>query len=236
VGYLLEGGATPGAPDVTVATSSAPIFTVPAPTGSFYVRLRTLGVGGPSPVSNEIRIHVGLPVPPSAPGGLQATSVGDAVHLAWTPTFGGGAAAGYVLDVSGSLTASLPLPAVERVSFAGAPGGTYSLALRAVNGGGSGGPSTPVPLTVPGACAGPPGAPVNVLAYTAGGTAFLVWEPPTSGTAPTSYLISVPGIGSLPSATRAVSGPLPPGTYAISVTSVGPCGISAPATQVLTVP
>jgi hypothetical protein len=235
-GYRLEGGASPGAADVSVDTPSPPIFTVPAPTGSFYVRLRTLGVGGPSPVSNEILIHVGLPVTPSSPVGLQATSVGDAVHLAWTPTFGGGAAGGYVLDVTGSLVASLPLPAVERVSFAGAPGGSYSLALRAVNGGGSSGPSTAVPLTVPGACAGPPGAPTNVLAYTAGGTTFLVWEPPTSGTAPTSYLISVPGVGSLPSAARAVSGPLPPGTYTISVQSAGPCGLSAPVTQVLTVP
>jgi hypothetical protein len=236
VGYQLEGGATPGAADVGVATPSAPIFTVPAPTGSFYVRLRTLGVGGPSPVSNEIRIHVGVPVPPSPPVGLQATSVGDAVHLAWTPTFGGGAAAGYVLDVTGSLVASLPLPAVERVSFAGAPGGSYALALRAVNGGGSSGQGAPVPLVVPGACAGSPGVPTHVLAYTAGGTTFLVWEPPTSGPAPISYLISVPGVGSLPSATRAVSGPLPPGTYTINVMSVGPCGVSAPATQVLTVP
>jgi hypothetical protein len=235
-GYLLEGGVAPGQPLVALGTSSAPIFTVAAPAGSFYVRFRTLGVGGPSPVSNEILIHVGVPVPPSPPANLQATSVGNGVHLAWTPTFAGGAASGYVLDVNGSLAASLPLPNVERLSFAGAPSGTYTLSLRAVNGGGSSAPSAPVPLTVPGACSGVPGAPTNLLAYTAGGTTFVVWDPPASGSAATSYVVSVPGIGALPVAQRSVSGPLPPGAYAISVLAVGPCGVSAPATQALTVP
>jgi hypothetical protein len=235
-GYLLEGGVAPGQPLVALGTSSAPIFTVAAPAGSFYVRFRTLGVGGPSPVSNEILIHVGVPVPPSPPANLHATSVGNAVHLAWTPTFAGGAASGYVLDVSGSLAASLPLPNLERLSFAGAPAGTYTLSLRAVNGAGSSAPGAPVPLTVPGACPGVPGAPTNLLAYTAGGTTFVVWDPPTSGSAATSYAVSVPGIGALPVAQRSVSGPLPPGAYAISVLAVGPCGVSAPATQALTVP
>lgn len=235
-GYLLEGGVVPGQPIVALGTGSAPIVAVAAPAGSFYVRFRTLGVGGPSPVSNEILIHVGVPVPPSPPAGLRATSVGNSVHLAWTPTFGGAAPSGYLLDVSGSLAASLPLPNLERLSFAGAPSGTYSLSLRAVNGAGSSAPGTPVPLTIPGACTGVPGAPTDLLAYVAGGTTFVVWDPPVTGSAATSYVISVPGIGAIPLAQRAVSGPLPPGSYAISVQAVGPCGVSAPVTQALTVP
>ena len=235
-GYLLEGGVAPGQTLAALGSGAAPIFTVAAPAGSFYVRFRTLGPGGPSAVSNEIRIHVGVPVAPSPPAGLRATSVGNTVSLDWTPTFEGGAPSGYVLDVSGSLAASIPLPDVERLTFAGAPTGTYALSLRAVNGGGSSTAGTPVPLTVPGACSGVPGPPTNLLAYTAAGTTFVVWDPPASGSASTSYLVSVPGIGALPVAQRVISGPLPPGAYAISVQAVGPCGTSAPVTQALTVP
>lgn len=235
-GYLLEGGVAPGQTLAALGSGPAPIFTVAAPAGSFYVRFRTLGAGGPSAESNEIRIHVGVPVAPSTPAALRATSIGNTVSLAWTPTFEGGAPSGYVLDVSGSLAASIPLPDVERLTFAGAPTGTYALSLRAVNGGGSSTAGTPVPLTVPGTCSGVPGPPTNLLAYTAAGTTFVVWDPPASGSASTSYLVSVPGIGALPVAQRVISGPLPPGAYAISVQAVGPCGTSAPVTQALTVP
>ena len=236
-GYVLEGGVAPAQPLVALVTGlSAPIFEVTAPNGSFYVRIRSLGAGGPSDVSNEILIHVGVPVAPSAPSGFQATAVGDGVHLAWTPTFAGGAPASFVLDVAGSVSASLPLPLLERVSFAGAPAGSYTLSVRAANGAGTSGPSAPVAMTVPGACTGPTGPPTNLLAYVAGGTTFVVWDPPTSGGAVSSYVISVPGIGGFPLAQRAISGPLPAGTWVINLQAVGPCGTSTTVTQTLTVP
>ena len=200
------------------------------------MRIRTLGAGGPSAPSNEILAHIGVPAPPSPPTGLQAISVGNTVHLAWTPTFGGGAPGGFVLDVGGSLAAAIPLPNLERVSFAGAPSGAYTLSLRAVNAGGSSAPSAPVPLAVPGACAGPPGPPTNLLAYVNAGTTFVVWDPPASGSPPTSYLVTVPGIGALPLAQRTISGPLPAGTWSISVQAIGPCGASAPVAQTHVVP
>ena len=89
---------------------------------------------------------------------------------------------------------------------------------------------------MPGTCAAAPQPPANLLAYTVGGTAFLVWDPPATGEAPTSYQITVPGIGVLPTALRSVSGALPAGTYTIEVRSVGACGASLPVTQILTVP
>ena len=141
-----------------------------------------------------------------------------------------------MLDVTGSIVASLPLPNVERLSFGGAPGGTYTLSLRAVNGAGASAPTSPVAIVVPGACGSAPGVPESFLAYVAGGTTFLVWDPPLSGGAVSAYQITVPGIGSLPLAQRAISGPLPSGTYAISVQSVGPCGASAPVTRTVVVP
>ncbi len=209
-GYLLEGGVVPAQPMVSLPTGlAAPILDIAAPSGSFYVRIRTLGAGGPSAPSNEILAHIGVPAPPSPPTGLQAISVGNTVHLAWTPTFGGGAPGGFVLDVGGTLAAAIPLPNLERVSFAGAPSGAYTLSLRAVNAGGSSAPGAAVPLAVPDACAGPPGPPTNLLAYVNAGTTFVVWDPPASGSPPTSYVVTVPGIGALPLAQRTISGPLP---------------------------
>jgi Calx-beta domain/Bacterial Ig domain len=236
-GYQLEGGVAAGQPIVALPTGlAAPIVDIAAPSGSFYVRIRTLGAGGPSAPSNEILAHIGVPVAPSLPTGLQATSVGNAVHLAWTPTFEGGAPGGFVLDVGGTLAAAVPLPDLERVSFAGAPSGAFTLSLRAVNAGGSSAPSAPVPLAVPGACAGPPGPPTNLLAYLNAGTTFVIWDPPASGSPPTSYLVTVPGIGALPLAQRTISGPLPAGTWSISVQAIGPCGASAPVGQTHVVP
>ena len=236
-GYVLEGGVAPAQTMVALPTGlAAPILQIAAPSGSFYVRIRSLGAGGPSEASNEILAHIGVPVPPSPPTGLQAISVGNTVHLAWTPTFGGGAPGGFVLDVGGTLAAAIPLPNLERVSFAGAPSGVYTLSLRAVNAGGSSTPSAAVPLPVPAACAGPPGAPTNLLAYVNGGTTFVVWDPPAAGSPPSSYLVTVPGVGALPLAQRTISGPLPAGTWSISVQAIGPCGASAAVTQTHVVP
>jgi hypothetical protein len=237
VGYVVEGGVLPSQTLASFETGlAAPIFTVTAPPGSFYVRVRALGPGGPSGVSNEIPVHVTTAVAPSAPTALHGTASGNTLHLAWTPTFLGGAGTGAVLDVTGSLAASLPLPAVERISFAGVPAGTYALTVRSVNAGGSSAPSAPLLVTVPGVCAGAPEPPRNVLAYVVAGTSFLVWDPPATGDAPTGYLVTVPGFGALPTGQRAVSGSLPAGIYAIDVRAIGACGTSAPASTQLTVP
>jgi hypothetical protein len=237
VGYQLEGGVAAGQPIVALPTGlAAPIVEIAAPTGSFFVRVRSLGAGGPSGPSNEILAHIGVPAAPSPPSVLQAVSVGDTVHLAWTPTFEGGAPSGFVLDVGGSLAAAIPLPNLERVSFAGAPGGSYTLAMRAVNAGGSSAPTAPVPLPVPGACAGPPGPPTNLLAYVAGGTTIVVWDPPASGSPATSYLVTVPGIGALPVGQRTIGGPLPAGRWSIGVQAIGPCGVSPAVAQTHVVP
>ncbi len=236
-GYLIEGGVVPSQTLAALPTGlTAPIFTLTAPTGSFYVRVRALGTGGPSAVSNEVLLHVGVPVPPSAPTALTATASGNTLHLAWQPTFGGGAATAALLDVTGSVSASLPLPAGERVSFAGVPAGTYTVAIRGTNPGGNGAATSPLTVAVPGVCAGPPAPPANLLVYTAGGTTFIVWDPPGSGEAPLGYVVSVPGIGAFPVSTRTISGPLPAGSYTIAVHSAGACAMSAPATQPLTVP
>jgi hypothetical protein len=62
---------SPGDVAASLTTGSAiPGFTVTAPTGAFYVRMHAVGLGGRSPASNEIRIFVNTPTPPSAPAHL----------------------------------------------------------------------------------------------------------------------------------------------------------------------
>jgi hypothetical protein len=235
-GYVIEGGVLPAQTLVSLATGhAAPAFTVAAPDGSFYVRARALGTGGPSDASEEIRVHVGVPVAPSAPEAPQATVSGATLHLAYTPTFGGAPATGLVLDVSGAVSGSIALPATEQLAFADVPAGVYTLRLRAVNDGGASAASDPVEVTVPGVCAEPPGAPEDLLAYATGGTTFVMWDPPAAG-APTGYVITVPGIGTLPTTARWVSGGLAAGTYTIEVRAIGACGTGAAATQTLTIP
>ena len=107
-GYVLEGGVNPGEVLASIATgSTAPIVTIVAPTGSFYVRMLTQTASGRSPASNEIRIHVNVPVPPSAPTNLLGLVNGNTIALAWKNTFAGGSPANLVLDVTGSLATSI---------------------------------------------------------------------------------------------------------------------------------
>jgi hypothetical protein len=103
------------------------------------------------------------------------------------------------------------------------------MSVRAANAGGSSGPSNAVTLTFPSPCSGAPSAPANFLAYKEGSTLFVVWDPPESGPAPTSYLVNVSGafVGSIPTAVRTLSGTVGPGSYGLSVAAVNPCGASA---------
>jgi hypothetical protein len=239
-GWVVEGGIAPGSVLASLPTgTTAPIFTFAAPTGSFFVRVHQVSGGAKSPASNEIPLHVNVPVPPSAPEGLLATVSGTALNLAWRNTFAGGPSTSLLLDVTGSLTATLPIAATNQLSFPTVPGGTYTLALRARNAGGISGPSNPVTITVPGACTGAPLPPENFLFYKVGNVVTAVWDPASSGGAPAGYVINVSGTFnlSLSTAQRGISSPVPPGTYTMSVLATNPCGASEPTDpQTVTVP
>ena len=239
-GFVLEGGLNPGQVLASIATGSdAPIFTIVAPDGSFYVRMHALAGGDKSAASSEIRIHVNVPVPPSPPADLTAMVNGDHVVLAWRNTFEGGPPAAIVLDVSGDATATLPLGSGESFSAAGVPPGTYTVSVRAANAGGASAGSHAVTLTIPGPCSGPPGPPQRFLFYRLGSVAYAVWDPPAAGPAASSYVLSVTGsfTASFATAGRALSGQAGPGTYTVSVAAANPCGSSAPApAQTIVVP
>jgi hypothetical protein len=243
-GYVLKGGSTPGEVLASMPTgSTAPIFTFTAPIGTFFVRMHTLAGTEESAASNEIQIIVRQPVAPSPPADLLGLVNGSSLSLAWRNTFEGGEPHGLVLDVTGSAVTSMPLGLTDTFNFAAVPPGTYTFTVRAVNtqlGLGArsifGLPSNPVTLTFPGPCSGPPNTPSNFVAYKEGTTIFVLWDPATSGPAPTGFILNVAGsfVGSFPTTTRSMQGTVGAGSYDLSVVATNPCGASA-ATTVQTV-
>jgi hypothetical protein len=228
--YVLEGGASSATVLASINTNSAsPVFEVAVPTGTWVAWLRTQGNGVLSGRSNEIPVIVNLPVRPSTPISFTGVVNGSDLGLSWKNTFDGGPATSMVLDVSGTLTTSIPLGLAESFAFSGVPPGTYTLQIRGANGGGASPPSAPITLSFPGACSGIPLPPDNFLAYKTGSIISVLWDPPPTGAAPTSYVVHVTGafVGSVPLTTRGISAPVGPGSYSISVASVNACGSSA---------
>jgi hypothetical protein len=239
-GHLLEGGVTPGSVLAALPTgSAAPAFTFDAPTGAFFVRMRAVRAGRRSSASNEIQIFVNVPQVPSAPTGLLGLANGANLALSWQATSAGGSPTSFVLDVSGALTLSVPVAPIETFSFAGVPAGTYTFAVRAVNSAGSSLASSPVTLTFPSACPGPPQAPANFVVSRTGSQLTVRWDPPGAGPAVSSYVLKVTGALNLalPLTTRSIGGAVPAGSYNLSVLAVNPCGAgSETVPQSVTVP
>ena len=207
--YILEGGVNAGEVLASIPTgSTAPTFTFVAPTGAFYIRVHAASGGVRSAASNEIRIFVNVPAPPSAPANLLGLVNGSSVALSWVNTFGGGAPTSLWLNVTGAVSTVLPLPFGEAFTFAGVPPGTYTLSVIAANASGASAPSNEVTLTFPGACTGVPDAPVDFQAWRAGSTIFVSWSPPASGPAVTRYTVQVGGafVGGFTTTERTLSG------------------------------
>ena len=117
-GYVVEGGVNPGEVLAAIPVAGTPTsFAFEAPTGAFYVRLHAWTASGRSPASNEIRIFVNVPQPPSAPTSLLGLADGANLVLSWQNGSTGGAPTSIILDVSGAATLSMPLPPNETFAF-----------------------------------------------------------------------------------------------------------------------
>jgi hypothetical protein len=238
--YIIEGGTTPGSVLASLPTGSAATTTVlTVPTGIFFVRVKATNGTTVSAASNEIQIFVNVPAPPSAPSNLLGLVNGSTLGLSWLNTLSGGTPTSLILNVTGSIVTSLPLPVSESFSFAGVPAGTYTLTVVAANASGLSAASNPVTLTFPGACSGAPGTPTGFSATKSGSTITVAWNPPASGAAVASYTLQVTGtfVGSFPTTGRTLSGSVAPGSYTLSVSAANACGTSAATAPVtVTVP
>lgn len=229
--WVLEAGLSPGTTLGSLTLNSlAPGYTITAPNGSFYLRVKTVAGNQTSTASNEILIHVGVPVAPSAPSGLLATVNGNALSLAWKNTFTGGAPTGIRLQVSGSVSGTLDVPLTDHLDFPNVVPGTYTLSVHAINASGVSAASNSVTVSVPSACTGVPLTPADVVAYRVGSTLFLGWEPSPSGPAPASFTVKLTGalnatvpVGPI----RFAAGAVGPGSYTLQVAATNACGGSA---------
>jgi predicted phage tail protein len=205
------------------------MFVVDVPAGWFYARVRALNGSIPGAPSNEVRVFVNAPVAPSAPANLLALVDGSTVTLTWTPTFEGGAPTSFALEVAGATVATVPAGLVDHTTVAGVLPGTYRVAVRALNDSGHSERSNTVTLTIPAACPGAPAVPVDVRVNRSGRRVSIYWTPGPTGPAPIAYAVIVTGstLGSVATTERTLSGALGPGTYALSVVAVTPCGVSA---------
>lgn len=222
----LEGGSAPGQVLGSVALPPTTEATLTLPAGALYLRVRALAGGVLTDPSNELLARVGVAALPSAPTNLLGLAQGSALRLSWMNTYAGGAPAQLSLNVSGSLSASVPIGLVDSFTFTSVPPGTYTFSVVATNASGASAPTEPVTLTFPAGCSGAPQTVTNVAAYRIGNTLSVSWEPPSSGAAPTSYVLNVSGsyVGSISTTLRAMSGVVPPGTYNLSVVAVNACG------------
>jgi len=120
------------------------------------------------------------------------------------------------------------------------PAGSYTFAVRAVNGTGTSAASISRSVSFPStACVDVPGTPASFRAYSVGSTVFVDWDPPGAGAAVSYYVLTVTGAiaMTIPTPVRALGGAVPPGTYHLRVASANACGISATTTvATVTVP
>jgi len=230
-GFALEAGRVPSEVVATLPTGgTAPIFTVTAPAGTYYVRVHALAGSAWSLASNEIRVVVQQPEAPSAPVGLLGLVNGPELALSWTNTFTGGEPTNLWLLVSGATTTSLPLPMGDGFRFALVPPGVYTLSVVASNAYGVSPPSNTVTLTFPDLCSGVPQAPLAFQAWLVGTTIVVSWSPPVSGPAVTGYTVQVTGAyaGHFTTTARTQSGVAAPGRYTLNVKATNPCGTGPP--------
>jgi hypothetical protein len=234
--YVLAGGFVPGQTAATLPIASqAPTFTFDAPSGIFYVRVAGVRAGVELPPSDDVRIVVNAPAVPSAPTQLLGLADGSTLTLSWNNTADGGAATGILLDVTGALAVTVPLPVSTGFTFEGVPSGTYTFQVRAGNAQGISAASNAVTLSFPGACQAP-AVPEGLEAYLIGNVVTIRWNAPASGPAVTGYVLTVGGAAALALDVpgRSLSSPAPPGVYTLMVAARNACGIG-PGTPTLSV-
>jgi uncharacterized protein (DUF1800 family) len=181
-----------------------------------------------------------VPGSPAAPENVTGTASGSNLTLAWRNALSAGVPTSLMLDITGTLTASIPLGLAETFSYSGVPRGMYTFAVRAVNAAGASIQSNAVTLTFPsGACTSAPLTPTAFSLARTGNIVTVTWQPPATGAPPASYNVVVGGALAATFSTPALSlsGAAPPGTYMVRVEAVNACGTGpATASQTITVP
>jgi hypothetical protein len=236
-GYNLEVGTTPtsGNDLMTIPLGNVTSLNVPAPTGIYYVRLRATNASGESEPTPTLRLEAGCTAPPGPPAFVNLFVNGSRLDLDWER--GRGNVASYILEVGSAsglsdiLTTTLPL-SPARIG-GDVPPGTYYIRVKAANACGIGPASSEV-FAVVGSATAFPDSPENLTATVSGSNVSFSWSPPSSGGAPTGYVLEAGSGWGLADIARLTLGPVttfatgpivPPGTYYVRVRAVNAAGI-----------
>ena len=151
--YVLEAGTTAGATDVgSFDLGLTTAVTASAPSGTYYVRVRSRNLAGLSTPSNEVMAVVGSGCTvPAAPSGFTYTVSGSIVTLQWSPP-AGAAPASYLIEV-GSVAGAANLAIIDTggptpTLAASAPPGRYFVRVKARSACGAGPASNEQVITV----------------------------------------------------------------------------------------
>ena len=118
------------------------------PDGTYTIRVRATGEAGTSDASAPITLSFpGRCELPEAAEAFHVYTTGPIVTLRWNPPASGAAATGYLLNVSGPVTVSLPVSGREFISPA--PAGAYTFSVTSVNTCGQGATTATRVITVP---------------------------------------------------------------------------------------
>ena len=151
--FQVEAGTSPGGTNVGVfAVGAATRVSGTLPPGTYYIRVRGVGDGGPGAASSEVIATVpSTSTPPAAPGTLTASVSAGVVTLRW------GAAAGnatsYVIEAGTAVgltnIGALPTGNLDTTWSVAAPAGTYFVRVRAANAFGLSAATNEVTVVVP---------------------------------------------------------------------------------------
>lgn len=252
-GYTVEQGTSSGATDLLAASigSTATTYTNTVAAGTtVYARVRGTNTFGASDPSTELAVVVpASPAPtPSAPGAptsLAFTLSGSTLTLTWTAP-ASGSPTSYVLEAgssSGGTDVANFSTGNATTTFSAAVGGNavFYIRVRATNATGTGVASNEIIVAI-GNAALPPDVPTALTATVSGSTVTLGWTAPSSGGAPSNYIIeagSASGTANLANfstgstATTFSAAGVAAGTYFVRVRAANGSGTSAASNEVL---
>lgn len=232
-GYLIEAGSSSTGTDVTLPVGNVLTFSVSAPNGRYFVRVKALVGATAGAASNEIDIVV--PTIPTAPTNLVATVARFTVNLTWRFGFGSSQVTQWEVhagSASGlSDLAIVPVPGGTQLLTATVPEGTYYVRVVARNATGASPPSAEIAFTTGPNICNVPSTPTGFVVRGGRGGVNLSWNP-WSGYLPTGFLLvagtteatSDFGIA-LPRITT-FEAPAPPGNYFARIATYNACGQS----------
>jgi hypothetical protein len=200
-----------GTTAVSIPLANVLVYSVTAPNGRYFVRVRALFGATPGPPSNGVEVFVGVS-PPTAPANFTATVTQFTVAFTWTYGANSSGVAGWQLHAGSapglSDLAIKSFSSTTRSFTATAPAGTYYVRVYPFNHAGPSPPSTELTVvTGPGIC-DLPLTPTGFSALAGQGGVRLQWDP-WSGPLPAGYLLAA---GSAPGASDVGTFPLPRST------------------------